>query len=402
MEGFGEPAGQGVERPAALLALIVIPTFAPLTSGLLPAIVASLVNGRTLTAEGAGHVSALYSLAGVCAGLLAGLWLRRADRRRMLAVLVVLGFCADLCAVWLRDYATIAAGRFVTGFAASSVLIAVNATIAASSRRERIFGIVLTSQSLAAAALFFTLSHLSLDTSQLFAILAAGWLVTAPFVIWIPEGPSKEARWEVRGPRIRRPSLTRASVVLLAVGFLSFEVATGALWTYLFTIGQWHGLSVATVGSAIALGMLAAIPGGLIVALIGRRFGHSGPLILGLVANVAFTAILLWPIGGAAYALSVSATSLLYTFALALFLTLLGDEDPSGSLFPLANVIIFGGMALGAWLLSSSVDSGNYRTLLEATVAAFAAAPAFILLRQGLVRLRRSALNSRKPGIDDA
>jgi predicted MFS family arabinose efflux permease len=386
-EGHGT-ADMGVDRPAAWLALIAIATFAPVTSGLLPAIVATLVDRQDFSAASAGHVSSLYSLAGMLAGLLGVLWIARADRRTMLLALVLLGFCADLSAVWLHGYTAIAAGRLATGFAGSSIIIVVNATIAVSPRSERLFGIVVASQALLSAALFFALPRLSWGVPQLFSVLALCWVVMAPFALLVPQisGPSVTEDVRDRPSPVRE--LVRPSVVLLALAFLCFYIATGALWTFLYLIGEWHGIGSTAVGSAMALGMLAAIPGGLMVTLLGKRYGRSAPLIVGLVANVAFTVVLLLPIGIAGYTLSVCATNLLFSFALVLFLALLGDEDPKGRLFSAGNVIIFGGLALGPWLFGSSTGGGSYRTLLIGTVGLFAASPALLFARMLLSKSR--------------
>ena len=374
------PAATGIDRPATWLGLIVIATFAPATAGLLPAIVATLVDARNLSSVHAGHISSLYSLAGMLAGLLGVLWIRRADRRTMLAVVILLGLCADLSAVWLHGYAAIAAGRLATGFAGSSVLLIVNATIAVSHRSERLFGVVLTSQSLLSAVLFFAVPRLSWSVPELFSVLAVCWAISAPFTLLVPRFPAATPAQTTEGVPSGR-ALVRPSVVFLVLAFLCFYIGTGALWTFLYLIGEWHGITSSAVGFAISLAMLCAIVGGLAVVLLGKRYGRSWPLIIGLAANAAFTAVLLLPIGIGAYAIAACATNLLFTFALALFLTLLGEEDPAGRLLSSANVVIFGGLALGAWLFASSTEGGNYRTLLIGTLGFFLASPALLLLR---------------------
>jgi len=391
-----------VDRPATWLALVAINTFAAITAGVLPAIVAILVDSEHLGPADAGHVSSLYSLGGVLAGLLGLLWVRRVDRRLVLAVAITLGLCADLSAVWLHSYGMIAAGRFATGLAGSSVIIVVNSTIALSQRSERLFGLVLTSQSLLAAGLFFALPRLSWGTAELFAALAVFWVVILPFTFLVPRTPWSATSREAAGERPGGPALLRSSVVLLVLAFLCFYIATGALWTFLYLIGEWHGISSTAVGSAMSLSMLAAIVGAAVVTLLGRRYGRSRPLIAALVANVAFTAVLLPPIGVTAYTLAVCATNLLFTFALALFLTLLGDEDPQGRLLSAANIIIFGGLALGPWLFGPSTESGGYRTLLVGTVVLFAASPALLCLRsllRGRSRDRVGPLARPAPGL---
>ena len=347
MQKGDRSAGPGIDRPATVSALIAIATLAPVTLALMPALIAMLIDRQGITEASAGRISSLYSLAGMVAGLLGVFWIRAVDRRKMLVSLALLGFCADLSAVWLHEYTIIAAGRFVTGFAASSVMIVVSAMIAISHRSERLFGMVLTAQALVAAALFFVVPHLSQGVPVLFAVLAACWLAVAPLALLVPRGSNEGRPADAALRRARGLGLVRPSVVLLALAFLCFEVATGALWTYEYMIGEWHGITSTGVGSAMSLAMLTAIPGGLIVTLLGKRYGRTGPLIVGLGLNVAFTVPLLLPVGLGVFALAISATNLLYTFALALFLTLLGDEDPDGRLFSIANMTIFGGLALG-------------------------------------------------------
>jgi predicted MFS family arabinose efflux permease len=370
-------ADTGIDRPASWLALITLATFAPITSGLLPAIVGVLVDSGHASAASAGRIGSFYSLAGVLAGLLGIFWIGRVDRRIALMAGIFLGLAGDLSAVWLHQLPAVAAGRLATGFAASTVMIVANATIARSHSSRRLFGIVVTAQSLLAAALFFALPRLSWDAPQVFLMLAVFWALLLPFALLVPRVPlsSKPA-----AGRALDGSLARLSVVLLCLGFLCFYIATGVLWTFLYLIGEWHQIAPTDVGSAISLGMLFAIPGSLAVTLWGKRRRSSLPLIVAVAASAAFTLILLLPIGGGAFALVSCATSLLFTFALALFLTLLGEEDPQGRLLSVGNTIIFGGLALGPLVFAPSSGSG-YLVPLVAAVAFFATSSLALAVR---------------------
>jgi predicted MFS family arabinose efflux permease len=378
------PTSPGVDRPVAWFALITIATFAPVTSSLLPAIVGSLVDYRHFTAASAARVGSLYSVAGMLAGVVGFFWIRRVDRRLVLVTSILLGLVADLSAVWLHQFSTVAAGRLVSGFAASTIMIVVNATIARSLHSQRLFGIVVTTQSLLAAALFFALPRLSWAAPQVFSILAVCWALLLPFGLFVPNVPQGSSSL---GRVTHGGRLTRPSVVLLTVAFLCFYIATGIIWTYLYLIGEWHGIARTDVGSAISLGMLFAIPGSFFVALLGERRRGSLPLIVALAANVVFTAILLMAIGKAGFALASCGTSLLFTFALALFLTLLGDEDPDGRLLSIGNMVIFCGLALGPLLFRPSTG-GGYLVPLVAAVAFFTASPTLLFVRH-IVGTRR-------------
>jgi hypothetical protein len=209
-------------------------------------------------------------------------------------------------------------------------------------------------------------------------MLAAFWALLLPFGLLVPQVPLNS------GPAAGRAllgSLARPSAMLLCVSFLCFYTATGVLWTFLYLIGEWHDIATADVGSAISLGMLFAIPGSLAVTFLGETRRSSLLLGIAVAASAAFTLILLLPVGGAAFALVSCATSLLFTFALAFFLTLLGREDPSGRLLSLGNMIIFGGLALGPLVFAPSSGSG-YLVPLVAAAAFFTASSAALGVRR--------------------
>ena len=336
----------------------------------------------------------MYSVAGVVAGLLGFFWISRANRRAVLLAAILIGLSADVTAVWLHSYAAIAGGRFISGLAASSVMIIVSATIALSLRSERLFGLLVAGQSLLSVVFFYLLPRVSWGLSGLFILFVVLWAISLPCALLVPHRvedvrANNPAEADSTTPASR---LLRPSVLFLLIAFASFYIGTGAFWTYANLIGSWHMISDASVGSAMSLSMFFAILGALVVTAMGKKYGRFWPLLLGLVANVAFTLILLAPIGVLGFAVAVCGINLITSLVLALYLTIYGDVDSRGRLLSIANIIIFGGLALGPWILGSTANGGNYRVLLIGTVAFFAVSP--VLLAVGYSLLRRE---SRSP-----
>jgi MFS family permease len=254
-------------------------------------------------------------------------------------------------------------------------LIVVSTTIASSRRSERLFGGCSAAQAALSAVAFFVLPRTDLGAPALFAMLAALWLIAAPLVPLVPRHGPAVPRVHVKLAKRHR----RGSIAALLTSFLAFYTATGAFWAFAFVIGEWQGLAPAAIGSVMSLSMLLSILGGILVAVVGSRFGRLAPLLAALLGSAGFTALLLRPLGMAGYAAAVCGVNLLFCCVVALFFSLFGHVDRSGRLLSMASLLIGIGLALGPWLLGGSADGGSYRGVVVATLALFVLAPALLL-----------------------
>jgi predicted MFS family arabinose efflux permease len=355
----------------------------------MPALLALLVDAGRFTPPSAGHASAANAAAGVAAGVLGWFWIRRADRRLILVCALLLGFGADLSAVWVHSYDAIVLGRFATGFAGSTVMIVAMATMALAPHPARLFGAGAASQALFGAAFFLIQPRASFGLAGLFVLLAACWIAGLPCVFFVPGRVTAATSWSSRGPS---GGLIRLSVVLPLLAFLCFYVASGAFWSFATLIGLWRGLSDETIGGILSLGLVLSIVGGVAAAAAGSRLGLFRPLVIALLANTALMAFLLVSDGGVSYFAASCGVNVAFTFVPALFLTLFGSIDRQGRLLSAASVVITAGLALGPWLLGSLTVGDDFTPLIEGAVAFYASSAALLTVDHVL----RSKVKSRQ------
>jgi len=369
-----------VDRPRVWIALAVLATFAVATAFVLPAMVELFTLRLGFAASAAGRIGSLYSLAGIVGGLLGLAWIRRANRRLMLVLALLVATSADLSAIWFHAYPAVVAGRFLTGLCGASVMVVVNPTIAMSRHSERLFGISVAGPSVLSAVLLYLVPRAGLGVDGLFVVLGTLWIVCLPFVLLVPRGVFVVP---VSSPLLRTKALAsgirKSSLVLLA--FFAFNVATGALWTFASLIGAWMGASRDAVGLALSVSMLLSVAGGLLVTALGDRFGRTRPIAIGLGLVGASTCALLLSSGPLGFALAMGSVNLLTTALTALFLSLVGDEDRGvGQLLAIGGLAINLGYALGPLLLSPSGTRTSYSVTIVGSVVLFALALALVLV----------------------
>ena len=370
-----------VERPATWVAVVVLSTVAIATNSVMPALLALLVGTGQYTTSSAGHVSAANAAAGVIAGVLGWYWIGRADRKLVLVVALLLGLGADLSAIWVHSYDAVVLGRFVAGFAGSTVMIAAMATMALAPHPARLFGAGAASQALFAAAFLFIQPRASLGLAGLFALLAACWLAGLPCVFFVPGRAAAETSLSAR---ISSGRLIRPSVILPLLSFLCFYVASGAFWSFATLIGAWRGISDETIGTILSLGLVLSIVGGIAAAVAGGRLGLFRPLVVALLATMTLMAVLLVLEGHASYVAAACGVNVAFTFVPALFLTLFGSIDRQGRLLSAASVVICVGFALGPWLLGSQTASDDFIPLIAGAAGLYATSAVLLTIHHVL------------------
>jgi MFS transporter, DHA1 family, inner membrane transport protein len=128
--------------------------------------------------------------------------------------------------------------------------------------------------------------------------------------------------------------------VLGLIGMFLFLVAVGEVWPMVGPIAQSHGVGAAAVGSALAIAGLAGIGAGLLVSLIGSRFGRLMPLIVGTLGLACAMLTLLVASDGRSLVLSTSLIMFFWIFSIPYYLGSQSALDPSGRLAVLSSAMM--------------------------------------------------------------
>ena len=296
--------------------------------------------------------------------------LRRVRAKQIVIVSALAIIAANaLCALGGND-AVLACGRVLTGVGEGSLMAAAGALAASTEDPHKIFAVLgFVIAVVAAAALYLTpLLFQYYGARSVFWLLSASPLVALAASPWLP---TADAARSVTSQHKGALAIKGAKPVLCAFGLL--WVGAGALWVFAERIGAAQGLTLAQVGTFLAIGQIVGIVGPPIAA----RCGKEGTLQACVAAGSAVMAVGgLWLVYGGSHFSYIAAASLLSIgsmFLAPLFRSLMARLDNHGSVVALS--VAFYTFAFGAApLLVSWIESagGGYRAMSWLTGVAFA------------------------------
>jgi len=405
-----------LDRWGAIAALLWLGFVGIATFQLIPLLTDQLADVYGFGEAQSGLVSAWYCGAGFIASVLAFWWLPRWDRRPVLFVVLVVGLAGEASSLLTHSYAALAAGRFVTGFAAASITCLVLSAITRSRRAEHLYGLYTATISLCAAAAFIGLSYGlpalrdALGDGALFAFFCCVWIAGLGAAFFVPRGTTSEASPDgaaaaeasgapgadaglgaevVRGESRKGLRIFSAGVLVLMCSPIVFYIANGGSWAFVGRVGTWTGLSDGEVGIALAVSNVCAIVGGLVASWQGLRLKIVAPLIVGILLTMSANFIMLGRWGMAGYSIANFIGFGFTVYSVAMYLQAFGYVDPSGRLMASGGLALYGGGALGPVIMAQFIPAGDdpsYAAVLVADAVVFLLAPVVFVAGWSMVK----------------
>ena len=176
----------------------------------------------------------------------------------------------------------LSSARMMTGIGSGAVLAATTAIIATGAAPDAVMGLGLTFANVVFFALFLLTPRVltAFDYQGLFVMLALFVLLAGASLPWLP------------GPRRRQPvakdvspesTIDRPRAIILVGGVLLLNVGLGAVWSFAERMGHQIGLSGQHIGEILSGCSIAMTAGSFGAGLVGDRFGHQGPLVVGSI-----------------------------------------------------------------------------------------------------------------------
>ncbi len=378
------PATRAPTRRLLPLFLVALAgAYGAMAVSMLPSLVNSWTVYRGLDSGTAGLVAMGNILGATTALALSTLLVTRFGLVRLMAAGLAIAAACDLASIAVEGVAPLALLRIACGFGLGLMVAATTNWIGRDDQADRGFGIYVTLQFVLAAVLLILAAKLEqlLGYAAVYAALlslAAVTLALLPVLARLPGGEPVAARVLTRG---RQAGGVRWPIVALSLATMFlFSTAAVGLWAYMLNFGLAVGLSVEDASSLLALSSLCGIPGGLLVLLIGARFGRLAPI---LAALGVFIATLVFFAAGVATALAFIAGLVLqniaWNFVYPYFQGLQSALDPTGRL-PVWGILCASlGSAAGPALLGALVDGTRYTDAFWLAAALLAASAAAVI-----------------------
>lgn len=284
--------------------------------------------------------------------------IRRPAWRLYLVVGLIGSILGNVISVFIAEYETLVAVRFVTGFSGGAVASVVTAFIARTSKPDRVASFLVISQ-VSFQVIAFAVSPYYLGFAGLkgvYIFLAALALVILPFVRMIPRGET------LNRPESSHQETSRqawpAFAVMISMAF--FFIGQSSIWAFLERIGDSSGFSPAFIANALAITTLLGIAGAVFSATFDLRFGRFKPLLIAGIVQIACLALLTGEISGTAFLIVLSVFQLFWNMAIAYQIGLTVAKDTTGSYVVLIPTFQAIGLALGPALGGIAASSIGY------------------------------------------
>jgi len=336
----------------------------------LPAMVGTLIDETSLTEAQAGWSASLNFLGGaIIAGLMA-LRMHRLDLSKVAAAGFLVAAIGDGLSGFSAGHAPLFLFvRFCTGVGAGAAYTSVLAAFARLPDVNRGYAVFITLQFTISGLGLFLLPVFSqyLGANGMFLSIAAlnvmGLLLSSNLPgRAVRSGAAQIGRTELH-------VLLAWATVLGALGFLIFEAALVAQYTYIERLGVSLAFSDQQVGSALLLASLAAIPGALSIILLGARVGRMGGLGFGVAVAIAGLVMMISTVQFLPYVLGAALITFAWAFCLPYIQGLMAALDPHGSAAALGSASSTIGGAIGPGLAALVVGTGTYQHVMMFTIA---------------------------------
>lgn len=321
---------------------------------ILPVMIGTIADTQALNASQAGFIAAADLCGFALASLLAGIWTRGFDGRRVAAVGLLVALIGNVLSLHTPRFELLLVVRLLSGLGGGLAYSVAMSTLARSARPDRDFGLMVAAQITYQVVALFTLPRLvtAYGSDAIFLALAA--TVCASFLALLSKGLVMRSTEPTAHP------VSHSAAAWLGVAAMAlFSLNLGALWTYVERIGVGIGLSSPQTGTILAMALALSILGALGASWLGDRWGRRAPLVLASVAQLV-SLVLLMRTDTTSYSIGAVVYSLAWAFAVPYLYSLVASLDASGRLIVLSPAAQAVGAALGPAVAASLLDGAAY------------------------------------------
>ncbi|MEH6606863.1 MAG: hypothetical protein V7711_14860, partial [Pseudomonadales bacterium] len=308
-----------------------------------------------------GWLASSYFASYMLAGVSAYFWLHRAHwPTTSIASYILLSLGLAISGL-SQNYSLMQAGLFVSGLGAGILFALGVSIISLSQKTDRNFGLVLVTQQLVAAGLYFSLPALVIAPwgyGGLCFALAVILGVLVVFQRWVPVA-DRQAQIDHQSPA--HPSL---HIWICLAGLMIYFAALSGVWAFVERMGDGALLSSSEIANALAISMIGGVAGGLLAAVTGSKFGRVVPILLATVIFYWVFFLLNGSLELSIFTLAVMLLSAAWNFVLAYQMGMIANNDQSKRstvLMPAAQAL---GAMCGPALAGTLITGNNYQALL--------------------------------------
>ncbi|MEL7043709.1 MAG: MFS transporter [Pseudomonadota bacterium] len=360
-------------------ALLGCVTLIPILIG--PVITGVLVDSGGLSDSQAGMTSGFGAVGSVSIALTCALFMHRLPLRRLAAGGLLLAIACNTAAAFsYTDLKLFYAFRALNALGEGAAYAAVMSSFARKEHSEQAYGLFMMLQfGIAGVALWAIPTWLpDLSVGRLYLSFATLQLLALPLVRNLPSSTADGAGIRIRGSEWKLLLTVPALAGLAALCFS--EASNVGTDVYLERIAYHGGLSDGEIGASLGIASMLGVPGAFAIVLVGSRFGHALPVLVGFAVGAVSLLGILQANGYVSFLLFTSIHSVTWAFVTPYIQSLLADLDPGGAVVTAGGIASGAGAGLGPAAAASLVSANNYGGVLTMGLLTYAVAAVAILI----------------------
>jgi len=361
-------------------------TLIPILIG--PIIIGVLVDAGGFSDSAAGMTSGYGALGSVSIALLCALFMHRLPLRQLATVGLLVAAAANAAAAFSYETLPLFYGlRALNALSEGAAYAAVMSAFARLRESERAYGLFMMLQfGIAGVALWAIPTWLpDLSVTALYLSFAALQAAALPLVRSLPANAADVAGISIRGSEWKLILTVPALAGLVALCFS--EASNIGTDVYLERIAHHAGLSDSEIGASLGIASVLGVPGAFAIVLVGSRFGHALPVLVGIAVGAASLVGIMAATAFWDFLLYASIHSVTWAFVTPYIQSILADLDPGGAVVTAGGIASGAGAGLGPAAAASLVSANEYSGVLVTSLGAYTiAAVAIAITARGLAR----------------
>jgi len=311
------------------------------------AFLSAFVDGLGVERDVAGFIVSANKYGAAFGALIATFLVKRLDWRKTVKLLFLCLIVFDLISTQISNPQTLILLRFIHGSIGGLSVGFGLSIIARTYNPDKIFGMLLVVQYSFGSLGIFAVPRLvdAYGYGAVFGTLISFTLMTLIILPYIPNVKSPLDKNSTNNNLFKIP-LTSMLILALCALFL-FQASNMGVADYAFELGKDIGLENSNISNILTIANLISISGGLLVYVLGTKYGRTIPLIIGISTASIFTFLLHYSENVSIYFLANTITGIAWGFTIPYLLGLCATFDLHGQMAALAGFISKMGLASG-------------------------------------------------------
>lgn len=330
------------------------------------AFLSAFVDGLGVGRDEAGLIVSANKYGAAAGALIATFLVKNIPWRKAAGILLVFMMLVDIISSQITSADDLIAIRFLHGtIGGISVGIGLS-VIARTLNPDKIFGMLLVVQYSFGSLGIWTVPRLVeiFGHMAVFGVLMLFSLMTLLILPFIPN--VREAK-STNNPF----KINFSFLLVLALGALFlFQASNMGVADYAFELGKDIGLVNTEISNLLTVANIISISGGLLVYVIGTKYGRTIPLFVGVTISAIFTFLLHYSENITVYFIANTVTGIAWAFVIPYILGLCASFDSHGQMAALAGFVSKVGLATGPLVGSMFILNYGFEMILNiATIA---------------------------------